>query len=558
MRKQVRIECRARYVVAVSQRLRYEDEDLINLFPDSAPSGLSIDPADHPATLLIDGRVLRVEASDARIPVYSRVARRAGRDLSPVLLGYEPRVGADEVARAMDAASRAFADGTGTWPASPLEVRITAVERFASRLGELAEPIARLLAWEIGKPLASARQEVTRSLDHIKETVHEARALEAARAPYRGVAGKTTHHARDIARPLGTVLCVAPFNYPINEFLTTIIPALVMGNVVIAKTPRFGMLANALLAPAFAEAFPPGVVALLPGDGRVVLPAVMSHRTNDVFGNAKGTIDVFAFIGSETAANAILARHPTPSFVHKILGLGAKNAAVVLPGADPEVVATRLVKGALGFNGQRCTAEKLVFVPRGPEGDAVVRMIADKVTKLPLGMPWDPAAAITPLPESTKLESMWRLVSDALAHGATVANEGGGSGYYSIMRPAVVDDVRLGMALFDEEQFGPIVPIVRYDMPREVIEWHIRSPYGQQVGIHGPPSPAKRALAIELAAFVARVNLDDVCQRGPDTFGFTAADKSGFGTLSIRSALLSFSRAVILQSPDGEAVASLV
>jgi glyceraldehyde-3-phosphate dehydrogenase (NADP+) len=287
------------------------------------------------------------------------------------------------------------------------------------------------------------------------------------------------------------------------------------------------------------------------------LPGVISHKTNDVFGNAKGTIDVFAFIGSEGAANAILGRHPTPSFVHKILGLGAKNAAVVLAGADVDAVSTKLVKGALGFNGQRCTAEKIIFVPDGAEGDAIVRAIADKVGKLPLGMPWEPNVAITPLPEAQKLDVMWGLVGDAVEKGAAIANDGGGRGYYSIMRPAVLDRVALGMRIYDEEQFGPIVPIARYSKPSEVVDWHVRSPYGQQVGIHGPDSPAKRELVHTLARFVARVNLDDVCQRGPDTFGFTAADKSGFGTLSIRNALLAFSRSVILQSPDRAALERL-
>jgi glyceraldehyde-3-phosphate dehydrogenase (NADP+) len=373
-------------------------------------------------------------------------------------------------------------------------------------------------------------------------------------ALYTGIAGKTTHHAKDLLRPLGQVLCVAPFNYPINEFLTTIIPALLAGNVVIAKTPRFGTLANQHLMTAFAECFPPGVVSLLPGDGRVVLPAVISHKQNDVFGNPKGTIDVLAFIGSEGAANAILGRHPTPSFVHKILGLGAKNAAIVLPGANLDEVAPKLVRGALGFNGQRCTAEKIVFVPAGAEGDALVAAIAKRVSALPLGMPWDPRAAITPLPEPTKLQAMWGMLEDAVGRGAVIANDKGGTGYFSIMRPAVVDKVVTGMRLYHEEQFGPIIPIVRYTAVAEVIDWHIRSPYGQQAGIHGPDSADRRALVHALASFVARINLDDVCQRGPDTFGFTAADKSGFGTLSIREALRSFSRSVIVQSPDRAAV----
>ncbi|MBA2539330.1 MAG: aldehyde dehydrogenase family protein [Deltaproteobacteria bacterium] len=530
----------------------YEDRSFAKLFPTKAtiPDAARIDPKANPPRMLIDGKVRTVDEDDPdqQLPVYSRVAVRDGNELSPVLLGHEPKLGVLEVGEAMAAAERVLAAGA-TWATAPIETRITAVEKLAARLAADVERIATLLMWEIGKPVASARQEVTRSIDYIKDTIAELRALDRDRVVYTGVVGHTQHVAKDVTRPLGTVLCVAPFNYPVNEFLTTIIPALLMGNVVIAKTPRFGMLANMALMDAFADAFPPGVVALLPGDGRAVLPGVISHKSNDVFGNAKGTVDVFAFIGSEGAANAILKGHPTPSFVHKILGLGAKNAGIVLAGADIDAVATRLVKGSLGFNGQRCTAEKIIFAPAGAEGDALVAAIAKRVTALPLGMPWDPVAAITPLPEPQKLEVMWGLIGDAVAKGARIANDGGGRGYYSIMRPAVLDRVALGMKIYDEEQFGPVVPIVRYERVQEVIDWHVRSPYGQQAGIHGPDSPTRGDLAMALTSYVARVNLDDVCQRGPDTFGFTAADKSGHGTLSIRAALLSFSRSVIVQSP---------
>lgn len=534
-----------------------EDPTLATLFPTSAdgiPEAMRPVPDRNPATLLIDGRVRRVEAADAMNPIYSRVGIRTGETIRATLVGYEPRVGTAEAAEALAAAERAWNGGNGTWPTARLDQRIAAVERFAAALRVQIEPIATLLVHEIGKPIAAARSEVTRSLSYIDETITAARRI-ADGAPYTGINGTVTHHAREHMRPLGKVLCVAPFNYPINEFLTTIIPALLVGNVVIAKTPRFGVLANQLLAGAFAEAFPPGVVALLPGDGRVVLPALIGASANDIFGHPKGAIDVLAFIGSEGAANAILSRHPTPSFVHKILGLGAKNAAVVLPGADPKIVAPKLAKGSLGFNGQRCTAEKIIFVPDGAEGDAHVRALGDRIAALPLGMPWDPAAAITPLPEERKLETMWAYVEDALARGAQLVNADGGRGFYSIMRPAVLDRVAAGMRIQHEEQFGPIVPIARYSSIDDVIAWHHASPYGQQVGIHGPDSPARRGLVETLAAYCARINLDDVCQRGPDTFGFTAADKSGFGTLSIDAALRSFSRTVILQSPDATAIA---
>jgi len=533
-----------------------EDPSLAELYPtspDAVPQPMRVDPARHPAAMLIDGKVRVVDARDQINPIFSRVGIRKGAAIEATLVGYEPRVGTAEAAEALAAAERAWNGGNGPWPTATLDQRITAVQRFAAGVKAQVEAIAALLVHEIGKPIAAARAEVTRSLSYIDETILAARRI-ADGAPYTGLNGTVTHHARDRMRPLGKVLCVAPFNYPINEFLTTIIPALLVGNVVIAKTPRFGVLANQLLAGAFAEAFPPGVVALLPGDGRVVLPALISAATNDVFGKPKGAIDVLAFIGSEGAANAILGQHPTPSFVHKILGLGAKNAAVVLPGADPAVVAPKMAKGSLGFNGQRCTAEKVIFVPAGAEGDAHVKAIADKVAALPLGMPWDPAAAITPLPEERKLDSMWGYIEDAVAKGARIVNDRGGRGFYSIMRPAVLDGVSDGMRIHHEEQFGPITPIVRYRSIEEVVTWHHVSPYGQQVGIHGPSTAERRTLVETLGAYCARINLDDVCQRGPDTFGFTAADKSGFGTLSIDAALRSFSRAVIVQSPDASAI----
>jgi len=532
----------------------FEDRSLAALYPTAALGVAEpIRPEEHPASLLVDGRVRQPASRDLWLPVYSRVGVRAGEAIKPVLLGYQPDVGADDIAETLAAAERSWSGGSGSWPSASIEDRIAAVERFSAKLTDCAERIAELLMYEIGKPLAAARSEVSRSVEYIKATIAELRRI--ANGPiYSGTIGATTYHARDSLHPLGKVLCVAPFNYPINEFLTTIIPALLVGNVVIAKTPRFGVLANQLLAKAFAECFPAGVVALLPGDGRIVLPAVMAAKHIDVLGNPKGEIDVLAFIGSEQAAHAILTAHPTPSFVHKILGLGAKNAAVVLPGANVESAATKLVKGALGFNGQRCTAEKIVFAPEGGEGDALVAALVEKANALTVGMPSEANVAITPLPEHNKLDTMWGFLNNALEAGARLANEDGGRGYFSIMRPAIVDGITAAMRLCHEEQFGPIVPVMRYKRLDEVVAWHHRSPYGQQAGVHGADDDARRWLVATLATDVARININDVCQRGPDTFGFSAADKSGFGTLSIELALRAFSRAVITQSPELSAI----
>ena len=530
----------------------WDDDTLASLFPDTAsiPSAVRFDPASRPARWLVDGVITAAERSR---PVLSRVATRDGDTLTPTLLGHEAELGTDEAARAIAAAARAWDDGDGPWPRATVETRMAAVAAFATALEQRVDAIANALMWEIGKPRGSARDEVLRSVEYIRSTLLELERLRADDlAIQHGVAGGVPHHARTHRRALGVVLCVAPFNYPINEFLTTLVPALLMGNVVIAKTPRFGALANDAMLEAMRDCFPAGAIAMLPGSGRQVIPAVMGASQPDVAGNPTGVVGALAFIGSEAAANAILRAHPTPISLHKVLGLGAKNAAVVLEDADLDAATAAIVKGALGFNGQRCTAEKIVFVQRKRLTALLERMVA-RVEALKVGMPWSDGVAITPLPEPDKLASMRALLDDALAHGASVRNANGGRGWFSLMRPAVVAEVTPAMRLYHEEQFGPIVPVAAFDDLDEVLQWQRRSPFGQQAAVWGQPETA-RALVRHLTRYVARVNVNDVCQRGPDSFGFSATDKSGFGTLSLREALLAFSRPVLLQARDADAL----
>lgn len=526
----------------------WHDETLESLFPDAAaiPAEHRIDPALHPPRWLCDGEI-RTHARARE--VYSRVATRTGSQLSPTLLGLEAELGEVEARAAVDAAVRAYRRGEGEWPTLHVESRMHAVAAFADALERNRDAIAKLLMWEIGKPWAAARGEVTRSVEYIRNTVATLAAMrERDLAIDHGVADGKDHYARTHRRPLGVSVCVAPFNYPLNEFLTTLVPALLMGNTVVAKTPRFGVLANLALLDAFRDCFPAGVVNLLPGEGKVVLPAVMGVNTPDVHGNPSAAVRVLAFIGSEHAANAILRAHPVPITLHKVLGLGAKNPAIILSDADVVAAAQAIVKGGLGFNGQRCTAEKIVFVHRSIRDRFVAEVVA-RVDKLPVGMPWDESVAITPLPEPNKLAAMQALLDDALANGAAVHNAAGGRGAFSIMRPAIVADVTPTMRLYHDEQFGPIVPIAVFDDVDEVLDWQRRSPFGQQAAVWGKPDTARR-LVRELTRFFARVNVDDVCQRGPDSFGFSATDKSGFGTLSLGEALLSFSRPVLVQARD--------
>ncbi|MCC6748862.1 MAG: aldehyde dehydrogenase family protein [Deltaproteobacteria bacterium] len=520
---------------------KWEDPALRKLFPTSRslPKAYRVRPEDNAARYLIGGQVLTVSPEKQR-PVFSPIGvRKAGGKFEPLLLGYEPTLGPKDAKAAVRAAQQAWRGGRGAWPRASMEERITAVERFATYLEVNTDRIATLLMLEIGKPYEAARTEVKRTVEYVRRTLVEARALEEeGRRVYSDGQGGGQRFGRTALKPVGTVLAVAPFNYPINEGLTAIIPALLMGNVVIAKTPRFGVLANQALLEGFAAAFPKGVVSVLPGDGRVLLPEIMKAKTRQ----GRPAIDVLSFIGGERGARAVVKSHPEPElWLQKILGLGAKNAGVVLRGAKPAAIVDQLLEGALGFNGQRCTAEKILFVPRSLAAE-LKPLLKERMAAYEPAMPWRKGAKITPLVEPGKAGAMQAYVDDALGKGAELLS--GGSSYQSVMRPALLWGVTDQMTIAKEEQFGPVVPVVIYDDLREVYRWHRNTPFGQQVSVFGPEKDVAR-VAERLEVSVARVNQNHTSQRSPDSFPFTGTRFSGLGTLSLRDALVSFSRPVV-------------
>src|SRR5437868_1222196 len=249
--------------------------------------------------------------------------------------------------------------------------------------------------------------------------------------------------------PLGVSLCMGPFNYPLNETFTTLIPALIMGNTVIFKTPKLGILLYRPLLEAFRVCFPAGVVNVVYGDGpQTIGPLMLS-----------GKIDVLAFIGSSRVADVLKKQHPKPHRLRSVLGLEAKNAAVVLPDADLDLTVKEAILGTLSYNGQRCTALKLLFL-HSEIADKFLEKFSKAVGNFKIGMPWESNVNITPLPEPGKPQHLAELVEEARQQGARVVNEGGGTINGTFFYPAVLYPVNPGMKIFSEEQFGPLIPIL--------------------------------------------------------------------------------------------------
>ena len=391
-----------------------------------------------------------------------------------------------------------------------------ACEAFAYRMKERREDVVKLLMWEIGKTLPDAEKEFDRTVDYIRDTIDALKDLDRISSRFvieQGVIGQIRR------APLGVVLCMGPFNYPLNETFTTLIPALIMGNTVIFKPPKLGVLLHQPLLEAFRDSFPRGVINTVYGEGQKVIGPLMKS----------GKIDVLAFIGSSQVADILKHQHPKPHRLRCVLGLEAKNAGIVLKDADIDHAVKECVLGALSYNGQRCTALKMLFIHKEIV-DAFITKFSDAVDKLKGGMPWDAGVQITPLPEPNKTKYLTELIDDARAKGARIVNKNGGTVNHTFMSPAVVYPVGPGMRLYSEEQFGPVVPIAAFTDIEEPMNYVTQSDYGQQVSLFGSNAEVIADLIDPMVNQVCRVNINSQCQRGPDTFPFTGRKDSAEGT----------------------------
>lgn len=455
-----------------------------------------------------------------------------------VVIGSFPLLGEGEALAALAAAVAAYAHGRGLWPTMSVAERIDRVRQFTMRMRSVRETVVRLMMWEIGKTLADAQKEFDRTITYIDDTIDALKDLDRVSSRFtitEGILGQIRR------APLGVTLCLGPFNYPLNETFTTLIPALIMGNTAVFKPPRHGVLLFGSLLPAFCECFPPGVVNAIFGAGRTIIPPLM----------ASGQIDAFAFIGTSGAADTLQKIHPRPHRLRLVLGLEAKNPAIVLPDADLELAVRECVSGALSFNGQRCTALKILFVHRSVAEEFVSRLAA-AVSALRCALPWEDGAAITPLPEGGKTAALTALIADAVAQGAHVINAGGGDVHGTLFVPAVLYPVAAGMRLYSEEQFGPIVPVVPFDHVEEPVRYITESDYGQQVSLFGRDPVQLAGLIDPLVNQVCRVNINSQCQRGPDIFPFTGRKDSAVSTLSVSDALRAFSIRTLVAARGSE------
>lgn len=485
---------------------------------------------------LVDGEIKNWETNFEEVasPVY--FIDQNGNTTN--IIGKYPKLTAKESLVALDAAVRAFDNGKGEWVKMGVESRIKHMLRFMELMKQKRNEIVNLLMWEIGKNLADSQKEFDRTVEYIIDTIESLKELDRTASRFLISEGIISQVRR---APLGVVLCMGPFNYPLNETFTTLIPALLMGNTVIFKPPKLGVLLHRPLLEAFRDAFPKGVVNTVYGDGAEVVGPLMES----------GKIDVLAFIGSSRVADILKKQHPKPHRLRGVLGLEAKNPAIILPDADIDNAVEECITGSLSFNGQRCTAIKMIFVHKSI-ADEFLKKFTDKISNLKLGLPWEQGVRITPLPETGKSEYLQSLIEDAKKLGGKVINSDGGKFDKTLFFPAVLFPVNEQMRAFKEEQFGPLIPITTFENLNEPLHFIETSNYGQQAAVFGKNTNQIADVTDVLVNQVCRVNINSQCQRGPDVLPFTGRKDSAEGTLSVSDALRVFSIRTLFAVKENE------
>ena len=491
------------------------------------------EPIKH-KTFLINGKIAswKGEYSEVKSTILS-----SKKNIPYKLIGYSPKMNEKHALKALEAANKAYNNGTGKWPTMKVYERINCMQKFVDLMKGKRDEVVKLLMWEIGKNLNDSRKEFDRTVDYINETIKEYKKIDRDGATFQNNSGVRALIRRG---PLGVVLCLGPYNYPLNETFALLIPAIIMGNTAIFKPAKHGVLLIAPLLDAFKESFPPGVVNIVFGRGREMASPIMKT----------GKVNVLALIGHSSSAISLQDLHPQKNRLRLVLGLEAKNPAIILDDADLDLAVNECINGSLSFNGQRCTALKIIYVHEKIK-DKFLKQFCEKVDDLKLGLPWE-NTLLTPLPEPHKPKYINDLIEDAKEKGARVLNKKGGEISNNYIFPAVLYPANEQMRVYKEEQFGPVIPVISFDDIDIPISFMAESNYGQQVSLFGKSEKKLGPLIDSLVNLVCRVNLNSSCQRGPDVYPFTGRKDSAVATLSVHDALRSFSIRTFVASKDNE------
>ncbi|MDO5039875.1 NADP-dependent glyceraldehyde-3-phosphate dehydrogenase [Clostridium sp.] len=413
-----------------------------------------------------------------------------------------------------------------SWRDVPTNEKSKLLHNVADLLEERIEEMADVMVIEIGKDRRSCMSEIKRTADLIRFTADTAENIKGESIPGDSFPGFKNDKISIVTRePLGVVLAISPFNYPVNLAASKIAPALMAGNTVVFKPATQGSICGLYLAKAFNEAgIPSGVLNTITGKGSEIGDYVVTHKDID-FVNFTGSSEVGKRISRITEMKPLL------------MELGGKDAAIVLEDADLTLAAKNIVSGAFSYSGQRCTAVKRVLV-LDTIADKLVEEILHKIDSVTVGNPLEGDFTVGPLINSKSCDFVEGLIEDAKNKGAKLLLGGERKG--NIIMPTLFDNVTTDMRIAWEEPFGPVLPIIRVKSADEAIKIANESEYGLQSSVF--TNDINKAFYVANRLEVGTVQVNNKTERGPDHFPFLGVKSSGMGTQGVQYSIEAMSR----------------
>lgn len=445
-----------------------------------------------------------------QIPHYINGTRVADAErFGPV---FDPATGEQEKEVALaspsrvDEAVRAAEAALPGWRSASLAKRAAVFYRVRHLLTERKSELAAILTSEHGKVLSDAEGEISRGLENIEFATGLGHMLKGERSEQVST-GVDVHSIR---QPVGVVACITPFNFPAMVPLWMIGSAIACGNTVLLKPSEKDPSSSVFIAELFTEAgLPDGVLNVVHGD-REAVETILDHPG----------VKAVSFVGSTPIAKTIYTRAAANGKRVQALG-GAKNHMVVLPDADLDMAADAAISAAYGSAGERCMAISVV-VAVGDIADGLVEAIRSRMTSLRIGPGTDPASEMGPLITAEHRERVASYVTGAEAEGATVVVDGTRQHFDSngfFIGVSLVDHVKPGMKVYDDEIFGPVLSVVRVETYADAVRLVNENQYGNGVAIFTRDGGAARQFEVEAEAGMVGVNVPIPVPVGTYSFG---------------------------------------
>jgi succinyl-CoA reductase len=469
--------------------------------------------------MLIDGEWVD-SSSGEKLPVYNPATGEVVEEV--------PKAGLEDAKAAVDAANRAKEE----MAAMPAFERYQMLMKVAAQIEENLEELARLIATEAGKPIRDARVEVRRAWVTVTSAAEEAKRIygEVYQADaFPMPPGNENRILFSYREPVGVVVAISPFNFPLNLLCHKVAPALAAGNAVIAKptseTPLVALKLGEFLMKA---GCPPGAINVVVGPGETVGQELVG---------SPGT-DLVSFTGSTEVGTGI-AQLAGKRAKRVILEMGGMDPVIVLEDADLPRAAAAAARATFGLAGQVCTAVKRIITLEKVQ-DRFSRLFAEEVRKLKLGAPLDEDTDIGPVISTSALKRIEEMVDEAVAKGARLALGGQRSkrkglerGYF--WEPTVLLEVSPEMRVVKEEPFGPVGPIQEVSSVDEAVEIANSTIYGLQAAVYS--RDIGKALKVARRIKAGGVMINDPTSLRWDNLPFGGVKMSGLGREGARFAI---------------------